>query len=105
MTLYQIANLMYTQCLDPSGDRTTTTISERHMLTLEKEGINWKLTIERGKGKQQPDPKDVAALRTIFRVPDDAIETTKTEQVQKRVGPVAMTTEIIIEITWTEKTA
>ena len=105
MTLYHIANLMYTQCRDTKGDRTATTISERHMLTLEKQDINWNLTIERGKGKQQPDPRDVNTIREIFGVPTDAVAVTQEIQVQKRVGPVAMTTEIIVEIEWTEKTA
>lgn len=105
MTLYQIAELMYRQCRDPKGDRTSTTIGEKHMITLDKEGINWKLTIERGKGKQQPDPSAVDTIRSIFSVPTDAVSVTKEIQVQKHVGPVAMTTETIVEIEWQERTA
>lgn len=104
MNPHDIALSMYRQCRDPKGDHTATTINEKRMITLDRDGANWKLTIERGKCKQQPSQREIDAIRSIFGVPADAIATPKEIQVQKHIGPVKMTTETITEIEWTEKT-
>ncbi len=69
------------------------------LVTIGKPNENWMLTIQRANGKP-PDDTDVTKIRKAFDVPDDAVAVTEQQPMQKRIGPLAMTTKTVEKIEW-----